>query len=164
METNKNASKEKIPSKSNRKSISRKMQRIKLEEERNDSTGLLKSINEHSQSIQERNQFKTPKFFFIYDFIFKNDTLTSTEKIILAYIISYNRKRKSFYATNSHIQRVLKISSTTVTKSIKSLKEEGYITLTFGKGGFRSIMFTSKVIKLLEKNGTHNQANIDRDK
>ena len=86
---------------------------------------------------QER-QFKG---IWIPAVIWLDPSLTATEKVLLADIDSFTGNNKSFYKSNETIASELFVSIKSVSRSIKKLKDLGYIVIS---GNKRQRLITSK--------------------
>ena len=73
------------------------------------------------------------QFLIIKPNILQDKDLTSTDKLILAYIIGFLNNGNVFYASNKEISDFLGISKRQVIRSISKLSELGYFTIRHSK-------------------------------
>ena len=66
--------------------------------------------------------------------VFRNRELTSSEKLILVLFLADNQLLRE---SNRTIGRASNISGVTVSNSIKTLAEKGFITVTYNSSGIR---------------------------
>lgn len=73
------------------------------------------------------------QFIIIRPNILQDKDLTSTDKLILAYIVGIWRSAGPFYASNQDISSFLGISKRQVIRSIAKMEQLGYFTIRHSK-------------------------------
>lgn len=73
------------------------------------------------------------QFLVIKQDILQDKNLTSTDKLILAYIYGFLNSGNPFYSSTKEISRFLGISTRQVVRSINKLSEVGYIHIRHSK-------------------------------
>lgn len=88
--------------------------------------------------------------------IWLSDNLSLVEKCLLAEIDSFSTNEKPCYASNDHFAKFLGVGTATVTRALKKLEKEGFITVFLTKDRDKQgKISTIRLIKMI--NGTANQ-------
>ena len=64
--------------------------------------------------------------------ILLNKDLSDKEKIILSMILYLSEEKGSCFASNKYIANIVNVTPERVSKIIRSLKDKGYVNLSFG--------------------------------
>ena len=96
-----------------------------------------KKVNRKIEVNMNFIPFSKEKFkgFSIPLSILKKEDLSSSEKLLLGYILSYGLKDNDFFVQNKQINKILKIKSrNTIALALKKFKELGLVDVAYSKG------------------------------
>jgi len=86
-------------------------------------------------------------FYRLFKSVARLDNLTSTEKIILTVILSYTSQKLEFYMSNGILAEETGMNTTSIFRTIKSLREKQFIKTFYKVKDGKTI---GRVVRLVE--------------
>ena len=111
-----------------------------------ESIGLI-SINTDIKGKRQVNLLKNDcfsgKFYRLYFVIANNKELTSLEKVLLSYILSFIDNNQRFYATNGVVKDILNISKDEFNAARKTFEENNWVKIIFPQTPMRELVIVN---------------------
>ena len=72
------------------------------------------------------NDINTMKYIQVPIVVIKDNTLSSTTKLLMGLVITLSVKNGFCYASNKYLSNILKVSNRTITRCVNCLQTKGY--------------------------------------